>query len=173
MFKYIESVLSSLKEPFIIFLATISLFIGPVADLIIAAILFAMFDFLTAIMAAYKRGIPVTSQKMGDTFPKLILYSLSIILIHFVDTNIVNVVRINFLDSLLSIFLNKDSILALDHVKLTAAVAMLILLREMKSIDENWKLSFGWGFFDTIKSYIIKPILTIKNKLIKNGTEKN
>jgi len=173
LYHIFEQIFAQLKDPFIVFFTTIGIFLGPITELVIATILFAILDLLTAVVAAYKRGIPVTSAKIGDTFPKIIMYSMAIIFVHYLDTYVVHTVRIGFIDFFLKLFMDQENIVALNTAKLTSAVAFLIVIREMKSIDENWKLSFGWNFWGTIKSYIIDPILTIKNKFTKNGTEKN
>jgi len=167
---FFEQLFSLLKDPLIVFLTTLGLFLAPIAELIFAAILFAFLDFITAIAAAYKRNIPVTSEKMGDTFPKIILYSLSIIFVHYLDVFLVQQVKFGFLDHIFRIFLDEDRISSLNNVKLTTAIAFLIIVREMKSIDENWQVFFGWGFWKTIKEYIITPISKIKKLIIKNDT---
>lgn len=169
----LQEIFSQLKDPFIAFLTAIGIFLGPITDLVVATILFAIFDLLTAVVAAYKNRIPVTSEKMGDTFPKIILYSVAIICVHYLDTYVINTVKTGFLDFLLKIFMDSSSIAALNAAKLTSAVAFLIVIREMKSIDENWKLTFGWSFWGTVKTHIINPILTIKNKFGKDGSKEN
>jgi phage-related holin len=173
LYHIFEQIFAQLKDPIIVFLTTVGIFLGPITELVTATILFAILDFLTAIVAANKNNIEVTSKKMGDTFPKIIMYSIAIIVVHYLDTYVVHTLKTGFLDFLLKIFMDDSSVIALNAAKLTSAVAFLIVIREMKSIDENWKLAFGWNFLGTIKSYIINPILTIKNKFIKNGTEKN
>lgn len=168
---FFEQLLLQLKDPFIVFLTTLGLFLAPIAELIFAAILFAFLDFLTAIVAAYKQNVPVTSERMGNTFPKIILYSLTIIFVHYLDTFLIHQVKIGFIDHILRLFVDESKIESLNQVKLTAAVAFLILLREMKSIDENWEQFFGWSFWKTISQYIISPITKIKTLINKNGTK--
>lgn len=167
---FFEQLFLELKDPLIVFFTTLGLFLAPIAEIIFAAILFAFLDFFTALIAAYRRNIPITSEKMGDTFPKIILYSFAIIFVHYLDTFLIQQLKVGFLDHILGIFMDKTNIDNLNKVKLTAAVASLILIREAKSIDENWKLCFGWGFTATIQNYIIKPIFKLKNLINKNGT---
>lgn len=168
---FIEQLLSQLKDPLIVFFTTIGLFLAPIAELIFAAILFALLDFITAIAAAYKRNVPVTSEKMGNTFPKIILYSLTIIFVHYLDVFLIHQVRIGFIDHILRLFMDDSRIDSLDHVRLTAAVSFLIIVREMKSIDENWQTFFGWSFWKTISEHIISPISKLKNLIHKNDTK--
>lgn len=161
----LEQILQQLRDPFIVFITTLGLFLAPIAELIIAAILLSLLDFLTAIIAASKKNIPITSEKMGQTFPKIILYGSAIILMHYLDMFLVHQVKLGFIDHLLRIFMEDKSIELLNHVKLTSAISFLIIVREMKSIDENWKIFFGWSFYATIKDYIISPIIKIKNAI--------
>lgn len=168
---FLQSLLSQLKDPLIVFFTTLGLFLAPIAELIFAAILFSFLDFITALAAAHKKNVPITSEKMGNTFPKIILYSLTIIFVHYLDEFLVHKVKIGFLDHLLRLFIGEERIASLNHIKLTAAVAFLILLREMKSIDENWQSFFGWSFWKTITEYIISPILKLKKLIQKNDTK--
>lgn len=165
---FFEQLYELLKDPIIVFFTTFALFVAPIAEIIFAAILFALLDFITALVAAYKKRIPITSEKMGHTFPKIILYSLTIIFTHYLDTFLVQQIKIGFIDHILNFFMDKEGINNLNQVKLTAAVAFLILIRECKSIDENWESFFGWSFFKTTISYIVKPILKLKTLLIKH-----
>lgn len=175
MKQYILNLLVQLKDAFIATLTTISIFLAPINELIFAAIMISILDLLTALAAAKKHNVPITSKRFGDTIPKLILYSLFIICMHYLDTHFIAHVRDGFLDHVLALFMEQESIDILSKIKLTAGAAVLITIRELISIDENWEKNFGWSFVRTIKDNLIsvierfKPFLQTKTK--KDGDQ--
>jgi len=167
MKNYFIQLFAQLKDIFIIMLATIGAFIGPIAPIILSAIFLAFFDVLTAISAAKKNSDPITSDKLGKTFPKLTMYVGLLIAMHYLDVHVVEGLRANFIDQLLLLFMNHDIVDILNNFKLTSAVGTLIIIRECVSIDENWKKYFGWSFYASGKE-IVSTVFN-KFKINKNA----
>ena len=129
-------------------------FFAPVAGIILTAILLGIVDFIIKVSAVYKKeGLgSITSSKMRDTIQKLILYAVLIILMHIIDIVFLQELKINLFNHIL----NKETIESLDKIKLSAIVAFVIAIREIKSIDENWKYALGWSFLETIENMLTK-----------------
>jgi hypothetical protein len=54
----------------------------------------------------------------------------------------------------LKLILQDDMAANLLNFKLAGALAFVIMLRELKSIDESWEEKFGWSFYKTVESKI-------------------
>lgn len=121
--------------------------IGVVAPLkaIILIIVSAVFvDFCLAVYNAWKKGIPITSRKMYQTVPKILIYISVILIVYYGNTFIFEV-----------------------PMDLHKIVGGFILLTEMKSIDENINLILGFSLFSQLTDFLSRG----KNstKLLEDG----
>ncbi len=155
MFKtYFIKLLALLKNTYIIIGGLVTSFLAPVAGIIFTAILLGIVDFIIRLTAVYKKeGLEeIKSAKMYSTIQKLVMYALLILVMHVMDIVFLQDIRINLLDHIMS----KQT---LDHAykfKLSSIVAFVIVVREVKSIDENWKYALGWSFLETAEQIFIK-----------------
>lgn len=170
MRQYILNVLSTLKDSLVAVLATLALFFGPLYELIFAAILFSLFDLLLAVAAAV-RNKTFQETRLNDIFIKITIYTAFIASMHFLDTFFVSNIKAGFLDFILSLFFDDDFINRLLTVKFTAVAAVLIVAREMISINKHWKSYFGKELLDPVKP-ILNEILK-RLKLKDNGSTKS
>ncbi len=102
-------------------------FFAPITWAIYSALLMVLIDTITGVMKAGKKDVKqVKSKRMGDVLAKVIFYlsaiSISQVCQLYVDTSV-------------------------PFVKL-ALVAVIII--EVKSIDENFRDTFGFSFIDKL-----------------------
>lgn len=152
MKEYIYGIFIYLKNSIIASLAVTSIFIGPIQQLIFAVFLLAILDFITGIMASRKKDLLITSKRMGDTFYKFLIYGLTIIIFHYLDENFVKNIQVGILNQVLSLMLDEQTVTTLSNIKMSAGVALLMAIRELKSVDENWEVIFKWSFIKTVQS---------------------
>lgn len=152
MKEYIYGIFIYLKNSIIASLAVTSIFIGPIQHLIFAVFLLAILDFITGIIASRKKDILITSKRMGDTFYKFLIYGLTIIIFHYLDENFVKNIQVGILNQVLSLMLDEQTVTTLSNIKMSAGVALLMAIRELKSVDENWEVIFKWSFIKTVQS---------------------
>jgi hypothetical protein len=109
-------------------------FIGVIAPLkaIVLIIVAAVFiDFGLAIYHALKKGIPITSRKMYQTIPKLLIYISVILIVYYSNLHVFEV-----------------------PMDLHKIVGGFILLTEFKSIDENINLILGFSLFSQLTDFL-------------------
>lgn len=89
-------------------------------------------DSATGIWAARKKGELISSKKLSQAFPKMVVYLLLILLAHGIEKEF----QINI------------------GVSIRSLVALAILGNELMSIDENLKKATGRGMFQKLISVI-------------------
>jgi hypothetical protein len=99
----------------------------PVAPIIYTLTFVIMCDFLFGIYRAYKCKEEITSRKMAQTLPKLFLYNVIIIALFLVDKYVMN-----------------------TGIGLEKVAATLMILIEMKSVDESFKTIFGYSLWNKV-----------------------
>jgi len=99
----------------------------PVAPIIYTLTFVIICDFLFGIYRAYKAKEEITSRKMAQTLPKLFLYNVIIIALFLVDKYVMN-----------------------TGIGLEKVAATLMILIEMKSVDENFKIIFGYSLWNKV-----------------------
>lgn len=139
-------------------------FFAPLQSIIFLCILLAFLDFFVKlhVVIVTEGRKAITSKKMENTLIKIMFYSAAIIVTHFLDILFVKDVGADFFN----FFLDEKTTQILIKFKLAAATAFVIMIRELKSIDESWEQRFGWSFIDTVKAQISMFI-----KFRKNDTE--
>ena len=170
---YLFGLFNSLKSSLIAALMTITAFLAPIGDLLMFMSLMVVADFVTGVIAAKYKGQVRSSSRMFNSVIKLTTY-LGVITFAFIfDERVASLFHTQLFNNILSFFLEKDSIEMLTKFKLAAAVSFIMLIREAKSIDENWYAIRGWSFLDTgmqvtnnIKELILN-IIQFKNQIRK------
>jgi hypothetical protein len=84
-------------------------------------------DFVFGIYRAFKNGEIITSRKMSNTLPKILMYNVVIVALFLSNTYIL------------------ETGLPLEKIG-----AGLICLVELRSIDESWNIIFGWSLWDKV-----------------------
>jgi hypothetical protein len=98
--------------------------LAPVAPIVYTLTIVIICDFLFGIYRAYKCKEEITSRKMAQTLPKLFLYNAIIIALYLVDKYVMN-----------------------TGVGLEKVACSLMVLVEMKSIDESFNTIFGYSLW--------------------------
>jgi len=158
---YSLKLLSLLKDSYVFIGGLIVSFFTPIAAIIFTAISLGIVDLIIRLTAVYKKeGLEaIQSAKIYATVQKLIMYSLLIIMMHIIDIIFLQELRVNLLDHIV----NKGTLDATSKIKLSSLVSFVIVIREIKSIDENWKYALGWSFLETAEEIIIKLKSLTKN----------
>ena len=85
-------------------------------------------DFIFGVYRAWKTKQEITSRKMSNTITKMLLYNLTVVSIWAIEKNITG-----------------------PDIPITKIAAGMICLVEFKSIDEAFKLLFGFSIWDKMK----------------------
>lgn len=100
---------------------------APIKAILIAALVLVMADFITGVIAAYKRKEPITSSGFKQSILKAVIYEIAIILAYLAEHFLIG-----------------------DLVPATKIVGTLIGLTELKSCLENLDSISGSSFFQTL-----------------------
>ena len=164
---YAIKLLFLLKNTYIFISGLVVSFFTPVAAIILTAILLGIVDLIIRLTAVYKKeGLgAIQSAKIYSTIQKLIMYSMLIIMMHIIDIIFLQEMRINLLDHIV----NKSTLDSMSNIKLSSLAAFVIVIREIKSIEENWKYALGWSYLETIEDTLNKlKTLTKKDERKKS-----
>ena len=112
-------------------LASIIGVVAPLKAIILIIVAAVFVDFMLAIYNAWKKGIPITSRKMYQTVPKLLIYVSVIVIIYYANVFVFEV-----------------------PMDLHKIVGGFILLTEFKSIDENINLILGFSLFSQLTDFL-------------------
>jgi hypothetical protein len=108
--------------------------VAPATPLFVTASLLIISDFVFALWRCHKTGVAITSRKMSNIIPKLLLYNIAILLSFLVEVYVL------------------DKSLPLSKI----AVGVIAMV-EGKSIDESFKLLFGYSIYETMMKRIRRP----------------
>jgi hypothetical protein len=125
-------------KPFIF--ALLSFFL-PIVPLLLLVGLFILCDTILGIWAAKKRGERITSRKLGNIVPKMILYQAAVLVGYVLDV------------FLLSEFVNY--IFSIDLL-ITKLIAMTLIFIETLSLNENIECISGKNLFASFKQMITR-----------------
>lgn len=142
---YLWPLLASLKNSFISAASIFTAFVAPLGDLLTFVSLLILLDFITGVTAAKHRGEVRNSIKMMKSVWKMTFYICTLLLMQFFD----NLTATLFQPHLISIILGPENAATLAEFKFLAALSFVVIIRELKSIDENWTTIFGWSFIST------------------------
>lgn len=99
----------------------------PVIPLLLSVGVMIAADFIFGIFRAIKKNENVVSRKMWNTGAKMLLYNLSVFSVYIMDQ-----------------YLLKTGM----HIEKIAAIFLAIV--EIKSMDESFKILFGWSLWDKV-----------------------
>lgn len=108
--------------------------ISPIVPLFITATLLIISDMVFAIYRAYKNRVPITSRKLSQVLPKLILYNIGILLAFLVEKYVL-----------------------VDTIPISKLALGVISMVEMKSIDESFQSIFGYSLYSKLLAMIKRP----------------
>ncbi len=108
--------------------------LAPATPLFLTASLLIVSDFIFAIWRCHKTGVTITSRKMSNIIPKLLLYNIAILLSFLVEVYVLD-----------------------KGVPLSKIAVGVIAMVEGKSIDESFKLLFGYSIYETMMKKVRRP----------------
>ena len=108
--------------------------LAPATPLFITASLLIISDFVFAIWRCHRTGVTITSRKMSNIIPKLLLYNIAILLSYLVEVYVLD-----------------------KSIPLSKLAVGVIAMVEGKSIDESFKLLFGYSIYETMMKRIRRP----------------
>lgn len=110
-------------------------FISPLVPLAVLVSSLIATDFIFGIYRAYKVGELINSRKMGHTISKMFLYNMAV----------------------LTVFMLEKIIVGTD-MQFTKIAVGVIAMVEIKSIDESFKLLYGFSIYESIFDKIKRGI---------------
>jgi len=108
--------------------------LAPATPLFITASLLIISDFVFALWRCHKTNVPITSRKMSNIIPKLLLYNIAILLSFLVEVHVLD-----------------------KSIPLSKIAVGVIAMVEGKSIDESFKLLFGYSIYETMMKKVRRP----------------
>lgn len=155
MITYLTKVLAGCKNLVIAFFSVIANFLFPIQGLIFLAIALSLLDFLVKLYLVYRKDgrKAITSKKMEDTGFKILFYSALLIMLKLVQDLFFR----DFGHGILNLLFSLEHTNMLMSLNLASIGAFLIIIRECKSIDENWETFSGWSFIETITKKFTLP----------------
>ena len=131
-------------------LSSLYLFFAPVGGLLIVVGLSTILDTAFGIAKAKKENKPVTSRRFRMGFvPKTVGYLGVVILVFLLDQLIINELVKSILDF---------------EFLATKLVSLVLIMNEVKSMDESWVVIKGYSFIDKFKASVVQ-IKDIKKQL--------
>ena len=124
-------------------------FFLPIVPLILLVGLFILCDTILGIWAAIKRGERITSRKLGNIVPKMLLYQGAVLVGYVLD------------HLLLGEFVNY--VFNIDMF-ITKLIAMTLIFIESVSLNENMECITGKNIFKSFKDMITRTA-KIKSKI--------
>jgi hypothetical protein len=123
------------------FLFSLLSFFMPIYPLLLLVGLFILFDTFLGVWSAKKRGEVISSRKLGNIIPKMLLYQLAVITGFVLDKWLLGEF-ISFLFTIEFLF--------------TKLIAMTLVFIELVSIDENFRELTGKNLFKSFKQMITR-----------------
>jgi hypothetical protein len=108
--------------------------LAPATPLFITASLLIISDFVFALWRCHKTNVPITSRKMSNIIPNLLLYNIAILLSFLVEVHVLD-----------------------KSIPLSKIAVGVIAMVEGKSIDESFKLLFGYSIYETMMKKVRRP----------------
>ena len=148
---YLTKILVLFKNGLLVFSTAILSFFIPIQPLVVVTTVVALFDWFLKIYCVYKTEgkAGIKSNKMQDTFFKIILYAAFLGTLFVVDQLFFKTLCFE----MFSVIFEPETIKWVSEVPLSSVGTLMILLREGKSIDENWESAFGISPINIISKY--------------------
>lgn len=123
-------------------------FFLPIQPLIIVATLAAMLDWVTKIIAVWKTDgyDSIKSNRMQDTFIKIVLYAFFLGTLFVVDQLFIK----TLCHDIFNLIFEQTTVDVISKIQLASVGTLMILIRETKSIDENWEQLYGYSFLKSL-----------------------
>lgn len=134
------------------FLVSVVAFFLPVVPLILLVGVFILGDTGLGLWAAKRRGEVISSRKLGNIIPKMVLYQAAVVTAFLLDTFLLG----EFISILFSI-----------EILFTKLVALTLIFIEGVSIDENFTAITGKNMFRAFKEMITRTA-ELKDEIKKN-----
>jgi hypothetical protein len=150
IYNYLAKVLAGFKSLVIAFFSVLANFLFPIQGLIFLAITLCLMDFLIKIYLVYRKygRKAITSKRMEDTGFKMLFYSALLIMLKLVQDLFFK----DFGHGLFGLLFSVENTNMIMSLNLASVGAFLIIIREAKSIDENWEEFSNWSFIESITS---------------------
>ena len=133
------------------FIFAIASFFLPIKPLLLVVGLFICCDTVLGVWAAHKRGEKITSRKLGQIIPKMILYQSSIVVGFILETYL--------LGEFITYFVDIPNLI-------TKLIAMVLVFVESLSINENFENITGKNLFNEFKRMITRGV-KVKHEISK------
>ncbi|WP_299434384.1 phage holin family protein [uncultured Aquimarina sp.] len=104
--------------------------LSPINGVMMTMVFLILVDFITGSYASYKRKIPISSERIGNTISKFFIYNLVILASFLLETFIV------------------------DEVPFLKIIAGFVAITEIKSILENFNKIYGIDLFKALVSLL-------------------
>lgn len=122
-------------------LVSILSFFIPIVPLLLLVGLFILSDTILGVWAAKKRGEKITSRKLGNIIPKMLLYQGAVIIGYTLDKLL--------LEEFIMLVFNID-------MMVTKLIAMTLIFIETLSLNENIECISGKNIFKAFKQMITR-----------------
>lgn len=159
-----SELLDILKEVTVIkvLLTWIIYLVAPVQEAVIIAITLCLLDMVLGVIASKKEGYAVTSRSMRRTWHKIVIYSLGLVLLHWLDVLAKAELLLGFASVLIAIIEGKS--IFENLYRLTKIDFLKIIISKIELVyDET---------FPTSSKDLIKPYKG-KKKLNENNEKKS
>lgn len=167
---YILKLLIPFKSWLFTIIASFISFLLPLQPLMIVVSLLALLDYFIKLYCIYKLEgkAGIKSNRMQDTMYKIVLYAFFLFVLYTVD---VLFIKTAFLD-LIRLFVDDHTALFVGKAQLVIIGTVMIMIREVKSIDENWCTAFGVSFLNVIYDKFLW-LFKLKKDDIKSAEDKS
>jgi phage-related holin len=105
-------------------------FLSPIVPLFASVSLLIATDFIFGVYRAHKLGT-LSSRKMGHTISKVLLYNLAVLTVYMIEKYVLQ-----------------------GDVPYSKIIVGVIAMVELKSIDESFKMLFGYSIYEKVKGQI-------------------
>lgn len=151
MFKsYLLKILAGCQNLLLALGSILAGFFAPIQGLIFLSFILCLLDFLTKIYLVYKKeGFKaVQSKKMESTGFKMLFYACLLSALQLVHI----LFFVDYGGAIFNVIFTPDTVETIMKLNIASVGAFLIVMRELKSIDENWESFSGWSFIETVNS---------------------
>lgn len=158
--KMIQNIIAIFKTNFLIFSSFILSFFAPVIPFIVITILFILLDTIMGILkvkyTAENTGLKLNSNAFKRGFiPKMLIYTLVLIAVYSADKILTNEIVKHYTQF---------------NFVITKLIALILIVIEAWSIDENFKAIFGVSIIAKFKQSVKKGT-NIFRKYLDNGNK--
>lgn len=145
---YLLKLLATCKNGIILIFSILASFIAPIQGLIFLSFVLCAMDFLVKLYVIQRvEGFKaIKSKKIGDTLFKALFYCTTLIVLQLTQV----LFFVDFGEHILNMMFQSTTVEGLMKINLASFGAFLIIIREIKSIDENWESFSGWSFIESV-----------------------